>query len=123
MLMLTDPEEVSAFIGRIVDNPLVLLKRLIEFARNNFLGGDRPLAQLGDSEAIRLDDNSWDIHRAEAVLARIMVNKRSAVTLERQARKRFTAPRRPAVVAHASKTAARDRSFRWYAELEHLVGL
>ncbi|MBN1917934.1 MAG: right-handed parallel beta-helix repeat-containing protein [Verrucomicrobia bacterium] len=97
--------------------------RRIEVARNNFLGGAKPLAELGDSEAISLDDNFWDLDRAKAVLARITVNKRSAVTLERVARKRFASPRRPAVVAHGSKAAARDTSFRWYAELEHLVGL
>lgn len=97
--------------------------RAIELARNNILGGEKTLAELGDTEAIRLDDNYWDTERTRAVLTKITINKRSALTLERVARRRFAAPRRPAVVAHASKAAARDKSFRWYAELEHLVGL
>lgn len=94
----------------------------IEIARNTVVGCKRRLAELGDAKAVRMDDNYWDIERVRSVLSRVSINRKSELVLERIARARFAAPLRPVKVGYTTSERARDRSFKWYADLRHLVG-
>ena len=54
-LMLTDPDDVSAFIGRIVDNDIVLVQRLIELGID--IGGVSD--DYGTTQALIMSPAAW----------------------------------------------------------------